>query len=127
MSTEASFITTVISSTEVTTLLPIKQPRLYWAQDQDAPELLLQESMGELSFPALIPMKTCEQERSLGAAGMVVVPIEGGGRGPIINHGETITLSLLLTALTGALGTEQLSPELLAHLERIAEEMPNTK
>ena len=91
-------------------------------------ELLLQQSCGELTIPMpVLEKKYARQERELGTAGLQVLALEGGGRGPIINEGETITLTLLKDLLSAAISREELHADLLAELARIPLLRPNTK
>jgi len=112
----------------VTALQPVNQPKLYVVKDSAEREISLQETLGELSYPLATTSLQVGSEKDLGTAGgLVVVPLVGGGRGPIINYGETITLSLLFSLLANALTKDQLSPALLTQLDQIVSGMPNTK
>ena len=117
----------VVTPEPVAALLPMQQPRLFVVQDNEKQELLLQETLGQLVIPCPSPVAEVSQDNELSCAGMVLIPMEGGGRGPIINLGETITLSLLLSLLDQVLTKQQLHPSLVTELERIADALPNTK
>ena len=117
----------VVDTSVTTSLVPSNQPKLYVVTNDTQREIFLEEKIGQLSFPVQHNIAIKNLEKDLGYAGLVVVPIEGGGRGPIINYGETITLSLLFSLLNNTLTKEQLSPELLGYLDRIPYDMPNIK
>lgn len=116
-----------ITPVAVTSLQAESQPRLFVVQGHEKQELLLQESLGQLVLPYPVNFPEELREKDMGCASMVVIPLEGGGRGPIINQGETITLSLLLSLLEQVITKQQLDPSLVAELERIGDGMPNTK
>jgi len=124
---EPTYAVHVTDTARVTALTSAEPPRLYVVQGNEEREILPQVSVGELTLPALAAVVADTPAKNLGTAGLVVLALEGGGRGPIINHGETITLSLLLSLLQQTIGKEQLHPSLVAELDRIGEEMPNTK
>lgn len=117
----------VVDSSVITALTSNDQPKIHVLTEGTEREILLQESIGNILFPAQLDIKLRESEKDLGVAGLVVLPLEGGGRGPIINHGETITLSLLFSLLANALTKNQLGPELISYLDRIPKALPNTK
>lgn len=91
-------------------------------------ELLLQQACGELTVPMpVLDSHALQRERELGTAGLQVLALEGGGRGPIINEGETITLALLKELLSATITRNELHADLLAELARIPLLRPNTK
>lgn len=91
-------------------------------------ELLLQQTCGELTIPMpVLESRVIQPERELGTAGLQVLALEGGGRGPIINEGETITLALLKELLSASITRDELHADLLAELARIPLLRPNTK
>jgi len=75
-------------------------------------ELLIQDFIANISYPIQSSITPTQQYKNLTSAGVVVLPIENGGRGPIINYGEAITIGLLLDTLVGALGEDHLHAEL---------------
>jgi len=117
----------VVDTSATTALVPSYFSKLYVVTNDVSQEIFLEEKIGQLSFPAQQKLDTKSPEQDLGYAGLVVVPIEGGGRGPIINYGETITRTLLFSLLNNTLTKDQFGPELLAYLDRIPYGMPNTK
>jgi hypothetical protein len=103
------------------------EPLRVHVQDDEHQQIILQESIANLHFPAQMRIQQQELPKDLGAAGLIVLPIMGGGRGPVINNGETITSGLLLSLLTGAIGEEQLTPEFINKLSHIIAGVPNSK
>ena len=111
-----------IPPTPITDLLlsPI-QTKIYARDNSQVPVVHLQELAGIIPFPVSEQIIDREKQNpSMQATpGIVVLPIEGGGRGPVINYGEVISTGLLLELLTGVLGEAQLSAALQTRLDNI--------
>ena len=111
-----------IPFTPITDLLlsPV-QTKIYARDNNQAPVVHLQEFAGVIPFP--VSEQTIDRGKQNPAMqatpGIVVLPIEGGGRGPVINHGEIISTGLLLELLTGVLGEAQFSTALQTRLDGI--------
>jgi len=121
--------TCLIDKGVITAVKTIEQPpKVFVVHAGGKQELLLQKPIGDVSLPLpVLEQSKVEPECFLGNAGLQVLALEGGGRGPIINYGETVTAALLLTLLNQTLGRDQLHPDLIAELERIPTLARNTK
>lgn len=91
------------------------------------PVILSQETLETIALPAMLPISHDNQIPDVTAAAMLVLPLSGGGRGPVINYGEVISPGLLLSLLTGALSETQLRPELNTRLNNIPLPIPNRR
>lgn len=119
--------TCVIEHSVTTARVPLNQPQIHVMDNLDEQIILIQETMEEISCPAQIQVSGEMSEKDIEAAGMLVFPFTGGGRGPVINYGETITIALLLSLLVDAISEEQLSEDLNARLDAIPSLRPNSK
>lgn len=126
MDTQATHL---IDTSRVTGLkTPGQMYRLFAMQGGSEQELLLQEAVGSMVLPvATLERSSLAYERTFGSTGLQTLIMEGGGRGPIINYGETVTLAMLLPLLSQALQREQLHPKLIEELDNITSLVSNTQ
>lgn len=90
-------------------------------------EVVVQEYISDLAIPVLPTIKNNQEQKDLTTAGLVVLPLIGGGRGPAINNGETITTGLLKTLLHGVITTDEFHPDVLSLLSYIPTQHTNVK
>jgi len=117
----------IVDNQNIVACTPVEQARLYIKDGSNDYEIILQEELGNISFPVQLKINPITQKKIDSAAGIVVLPMTGGGRGPIINYGETITTSLLLELLQSAISSELFRPELVALLDNIPRPVPNSR
>lgn len=100
--------------------LHIEQPehRLFVVEAGSLIELHVQDYLGGNAVP-LGPLTGPEALGGVNAPAMVILPIEGGGRGAVVNNGQTIDLTLLLSLLADAIGESQLTAALNTRLDAI--------
>lgn len=100
-------------------VIPANKPRLF-SQQVDAPSTMYaQETLGDQPFQISqinIDSMNGVQNTSMGT-GVVVLPIEGGGRGPTIKGETTLTAAMLLNILIGSIDEEQFTPNLNIRLD----------
>ena len=111
----------------ITVCAPANQTRIHVLDGGGATLLLQQETLEEIPFPAQLALEPSGIAQDIAAAGVVVIPFPGGGRGPIINFGEVVSLELLHGLLLGSLAESHLRPELQARLDTIPLPIPNSK
>jgi len=94
--------------------------------EQAGGTLQLRDSFGSISIeePGLIGEPTDNQV--IHAPTMTVIPQEGG-RGPVINNGETITIGLLLSLLSGQLDEAEFTAALNTRLDEMHSKRLNSR
>ncbi|RLB94165.1 MAG: hypothetical protein DRH26_02020 [Deltaproteobacteria bacterium] len=94
-------------------------PLIYAVENSGSPAIHLQETVGSLPFA--LPENNIsipkQNSQNSGGPGIVILPLDGGGRGPVINNGETITTGLLLQLLADSLAESEFTPALVNRLD----------
>lgn len=110
--------------THVTGVLPSRQAETI-VKGTGAEQVLPFDQIGGIVYPVGGPSQG-HDANSL-QHGVQILPLTGGGRGPVINNGEIITIGLLKSLLAGLLSETEFTEELKARLDKIPYTMPNTK
>ena len=94
------------------------QPRLHVVEKEGSRVLQILEpvSLKQVPVPMLL---TGSNSKALTSPSVVFLPVDGGGRGPVINNGQVIDLALLLTLLDSSISESQLTAGLNARLDAL--------
>jgi len=103
--------------------VPIKQFKIYANNIKEKQQIVLNDFLGDIALPAQI----APDDIDANTASVVILPLTGGGRGPVINNGETITTELLKTLLTNVITTNELGTDLNTLLGYIPVAKANSK
>ena len=118
---------TMIPQQIVTALRSPELIKIYLNDGKNKQTILLQETIENISFPAQLPVDAEQDSQNLATTGIIILPLSGGGRGPVINEGEVVSPGLLVSLLTDAISEAQLRPELNARLNNIPLTIPNRR
>jgi hypothetical protein len=123
---EAIYVTSVVDDSVVTAVAVNDRLDTHAIIGGGRPIVLVNNYIADISFPAQLSIDN-PGIRDVASAGVVIIPSIGGGRGPIINDGETITIALLQELLSGILTRTELGAALIAELDSIPLAIPNSK
>lgn len=100
-----------INDPPITSIVPANSPKIDVINAADLTTVYLQENIGSLPFPAQERIKQPTSDGLYSATGIVVLPVEGGGRGPTITSGEEITTGMLLGLLNSSLSENEFNQD----------------
>lgn len=108
-------------------VLDREAPRLFTQSSVDPSAIYVQEQLGENAYPIghnNISTEVPIEDSSFGS-GIVILPTEGGGRGPTVAGGIEITTGMLLVKLGNALSENQFTPALVIRLNEFTAAINN--
>ena len=117
---EPDTITYLVNNDMVTMLVPDDEFTTHVEDNGTSQVIHLQEHLADIPFPVSMGIAPSSPVTDLHrSAGIAIMPVMGGGRGPVINNGQVIDLTLLLSLLNGVIRESELSPDLLARLDAV--------